>query len=111
MSLFEQINKKIEKPKLVTVKLLGRIRGGTDDYGNEIISMDVDDNKQFKVRSKNLKNTPKRIVFATSQIAKYYLDHPTANATEETFPCPVVEPDERNQYWIRRIYPEDNNDK
>jgi len=120
-SLYEQSKAKVEY--LVTdVKLLGKIRGGDDDYGNQIMSMDVDDGKKFRVNEitidkdgnriakskaeiKKLKEGVKRIVFVTEAVAKHYMEHSKANVEKQTFPCPIVEPDERNQYWIRRIYP------
>ena len=121
-TLYEQSKAQVEY--LTTdVKLLGKIRGGDDDYGNQIMSMDVDDDNKFRINEfridkdgkqekkssteiKKLREGVKRIVFVTEAVAKHYMEHSKANVEKQTFPCPIVEPDERNAYWIRRIYPE-----
>lgn len=107
MSLFETMQKDLEKykPKLVLVELKGNFRSGEDEYGNEIISMDVDDKKQLPVSDKRLKPRTKRIIFVTEKVAKHYMEHEDCVVADNLFPVPSVQPDDLNQYWIRRIYP------
>ncbi|MHA2227035.1 MAG: hypothetical protein ACXAC8_17600 [Candidatus Hodarchaeales archaeon] len=111
--LFEQVNKELEayKPELVPVELKGNIRSGEDPYGNEIMSMDVEDKGLLPVKEKRLKNGTKRIIFASARVAKHYLNHPNANLDSQTFPVPKVQPDDLNQYWIRKIFPENGEEE
>lgn len=108
MSLFDTMQEDLERyqPKLVKVKLLGKIRSGETDEGNVIISMQINDNKQLPVNEDKLKTYPKRVCFRGEQTARHYLDHPDGDIKKKMFMMPMIQPSDDNQYWIRRIFPE-----
>jgi len=108
MSLFKQVNTDLEKykPKLVTVTLEGSPRAGETKEGMLIISVNVDDAGQLPVNEDRLKSYSKRVCFMGEKVAKHYLDHPDGNAKESIFMLPMIQPDDTNTYWVRKIFPE-----
>jgi alpha-L-fucosidase len=116
-SLFEQTEEKLEKyrPRLIVVDFLGNPKGGSDNYGNEFRSYDINDHEQLpvdetvsKAEQKKLRKTLKRIIIVGKATARHYLDHENGDLKSDppTIVIPMVKPEKRNQYWVREIYAE-----